>query len=71
MRACARSCDIASSDGFVWQGVMGAARQPALLLRDTVNLESSGDARSERLTSGRYKPLGTLIQAPLLMPQGL
>ncbi|EIE18204.1 hypothetical protein COCSUDRAFT_68340 [Coccomyxa subellipsoidea C-169] len=48
------SCDVASSSGLVWQGVMGAARQPAVLLRDTVNLEPLGDARSERLSSGRY-----------------
>lgn len=33
---------------------MGAARQPAVLLRDTVNLEPLGNARSERLSSGRW-----------------
>lgn len=29
------------------------ARQPAVLLRGAVNLEAAGDARSEKLSSGR------------------
>ncbi|CAL8469733.1 g9275 [Coccomyxa elongata] len=48
------SCDVASMSGLVWQGVMGAARQPAVLLRDSVNLEPASEPRSERLSSGRY-----------------
>ena len=30
------------------------SRQPAVLLRDTVNVEQCGDERKERLSTGRY-----------------
>jgi hypothetical protein len=30
------------------------ARQPAVLLRETVNVEADGATRSERLSTGRY-----------------
>ncbi|CAK0748600.1 hypothetical protein CVIRNUC_001845 [Coccomyxa viridis] len=47
------SCDIASSSSLLWEGIMGS-RQPAVLLRDTVNVEQCGDERKERLSTGRY-----------------
>lgn len=47
------SCDIASSSALLWEGIMGS-RQPAVLLRETVNVETSGEERKERLSTGRY-----------------
>ena len=47
------SCDIASSSALLWEGIMGS-RQPAVLLRETVNVETFGEERKERLSTGRY-----------------
>ena len=33
---------------------MGALLEPAVLFRETLNLEATGDRRSERLSTGRY-----------------
>ena len=48
-----RSCDIASTGALLWEGIMGS-RQPAVLLRETVNVERCGEERRERLSTGRY-----------------
>ena len=48
------SCDIASGRVLVWEGIMGALLEPAVLFRETLNLEATGDRRSERLSTGRY-----------------
>ncbi len=47
------SCDVASSTALLWEGIMGS-RQPAVLLRETVNVERCGEERRERLSTGRY-----------------
>ena len=47
------SCDIATSSALLWEGIMGS-RQPAVLLRETVNVERCGEERRERLSTGRY-----------------
>ena len=47
------SCDIASSSALLWEGIMGS-RQPAVLLRETVNVETFGGERKEHLSTGRY-----------------
>ncbi|CAL5225808.1 g8585 [Coccomyxa viridis] len=54
-RYCCRSCncDVASSSALLWEGIMGS-RQPAVLLRETVNVERCGEERRERLSTGRY-----------------
>ncbi len=33
---------------------MGALLEPAVLFRETLNLEATGERRSERLSTGRY-----------------
>ena len=47
------SCDVASSSALLWEGIMGS-RQPAVLLRETVNVERCGEERRERLSTGHY-----------------
>lgn len=39
---------------LVWEGIMGALLEPAVLFRETLNLEAMGERRSERLSTGRY-----------------
>mmetsp|Transcript_18670 Transcript_18670/g.56431 ORF Transcript_18670/g.56431 Transcript_18670/m.56431 type:complete len:128 (+) Transcript_18670:115-498(+) len=47
------SCNVASTSAVVWEGMMAVGR-PALLFRDTLNLQRSAADRREHLTSGIF-----------------